>query len=313
MKLVAIFVLIHFVISAKGQSPTSVYYASFGSVNYTDNEPLQQAEYSANRMEELLKIHANAKGIKFVSDEEHKITKKTFFQQLSKVAAMIQQDRSANPLIVIYFCGHGFTDTLLNSLFLFSGDFKITPKTTESAALENNIHQTDLMLWLLEKQLQSFLYGSEFRCLFLLDCCHSPFVNDNYNPKRAIDFWGKSLYDYLMQTTTILGNALQVPFQNALAMQDPYIFATSKGLPASVVEYPKNTLLKGDYADTQVGPICRRSLLFLEQMKQQGNASISLNQFIAGITDTELDKKGSETSSLAVKKTVEDCSLFNLK
>jgi hypothetical protein len=131
MRIVAFFFVLLFTGGAcLAQSRFDIYYICIGSGIYKNNpnpasmhwENIPDAERSANVMASALSQYGNAKGVTLVSNKNQLFSKIVFENALNQIWDQMLKDKPVNPLLVIYYCGHGFSENLINTQVLLGGD-----------------------------------------------------------------------------------------------------------------------------------------------------------------------------------------------
>lgn len=210
---------------------------------FTGLTNLEEAASSAVYMENIFRQWGAKKGVVLKSSEQRKISTKDIFDSLNQLLKAIKISKVANPCVLFYYAGHGFSSKKLEALYLPNGDFT---RNKDSLSMEDWENYSTVALDLHEK-----LQAAKLPHFMFFDCCYS---GTQEKPERLtkdeVQNFGLEVMDRLMGDSY---NLLTAMFR--MVGPDPVIFSTTAG--GSVPTLPLNDSLKSDY----VAPLCRRILL----------------------------------------------------
>lgn len=270
MKLIILSLLIlQFNYFLVGQDKLDIYYLSVGSAHYEHDskkfkekqfipyDNLPESNLSAKITADLFKTYGNAKGRSLLSTDFRFVTKEKLFAEIDSVKYMIKKDKPKNPIFVMYYCGHGFSENLSWNQFLIPGDYTNIPGTKKNENLVKNL------IWL--GDITDKLDKDKVRYMILIDCCRKE-ERDNSFPKKGMHyFFSDQNVETLETVVTVLRHL------NEFHQPNPVIFSITPGESAPVVDIPDKNLVNkwGLDSSQQIGPICRRMLLILNSISEK--------------------------------------------
>ncbi len=176
-----------------------------------------------------------------ISSEEEPVSRNMFFAAVDSLWKIIQRAHKPNPIIVFYYCGHGYADGF-GRRFLVPGAF--------TGELNKMPLDTRRLRSVFLKDLYNYLQLSGYPFIIFLDCCSENQGNaprddiNDYYKKMAINLDGvelnKLIYRYFFQPT---GDNVVI-YSSTLG---------SNSIPVSDPLKPTSTTL--------IGPLCRRMLI----------------------------------------------------
>lgn len=329
-------------IKASGQSTSSLYYLCIGSGHYDfnpmyskdhvfeDYEQLPEAINSSLVMSEIIKNYGHGEGIVLNSSKERLISKDDILSSLETTWEKINADKKPDPLLIIYYCGHGFVDSLIGSQFLLSGNYpRVRNKDNFDERVKENIYALELMFMIMMKQpsmsfkemdkiftsndpmaaLGQFLKlvlninTSSIRCLVLLDCCRNPITNDGLNMKNLQKRYGKQGSEGIAGGFASIVEAVKPLYGNSLSMLHPLIFSGENMNAVSVVAYPPVNLpaIGDEYKKEGIGPICQKTIKIIKKMDKD-NQMLTLNRWLSLLTSHSSNEESTPVSSSPINK-----------
>ncbi len=220
------------------------------------------AEESAARFAATMSDHGAIRVDTLISRERHFLSRENVLGSVADWTRTVQAAKAINPLLVFYYCGHGFSEGTNYSLFLPPGDLTRDPRKLNAEEWgEVAISPLDIR----EK-----MEATGLPYLILLDCCYEgrqkpdPEMPDQYlidqtGSQAAMDLWSDMIPILKML--------------NLMRGPDPVLFATR---PGKVVE----TLLhRFEDGETWVGPLCARSQAVLRAAQLAGTA-LTLQEYV---------------------------------
>lgn len=277
-------VLINYVIMA--QHSFKVYYLAIGSGHYEHDskkftekdfipyDDLPEANYSVLVMSQVLQLYAGAKGITLQSSQKDMMTQKRVMAGIDSLAKMAVNDKAQNPLLLIYYCGHGISENLGWNQFMIPGNYTSVAGTKQISALGEKL----IFLGDITDKLDKY----KKRYVVITDCCRKEEADNSIPEAQLRYFFDKRNVETFK--TVVAG----LKFLNEYHQVNPVIFSIAPGSVAPTVDLPANDIVKAAPVeqDLQIGPVCRRLLLLLNKSKQ-----LSLGQLVNGLTDSNLDEQ----------------------
>jgi|GEM_PF-3593529 len=279
----------------------NVYYLAIGSEHYKNNVKLDRSAHYDNVPEAatsalsaamLLETYAGAKGNIFLSKQNNMFSKAVIQTELQKIWDRMLKEQPENPLLVIYYSGHGISENLLESQFLLSGDCsKMKKEETFDNVCKQNVFVPEIVQMITELSFKSAFTLATPTYMILLDCCRGTKQNDSLNMDKVGKNWGadtsiiKTKFDETTKATA--------QFLAGLAKRaDPIIYSISTLQDVPVADIPTTTIPNIKNPPTlQIGPLCRRMLMLVDQMKNEKEKSIDIEGFIKRLLDKELDSE----------------------
>jgi hypothetical protein len=223
--------------------PMDTFTAHTGS--FYDISDFKGARKSAVMISTLLD-KMGAKGIT-ISSEDQPVSRNMFFSAVDSLWKMIQRAHKPDPMIIFYYCGHGYADGF-GRRFLVPGTF--------TGVLNKMPIDTRRLRSVFVKDLYDYLELAGYPFIIFLDCCSENQGNaprddiNDYYLQMAVNADGPELdrmvYEHFFQPTgddmviysSILGS-------NSIPVSDPL-------RPNSI---------------TLIGPLCRRMLIADQRYK----------------------------------------------
>ncbi len=196
---------------------------------------------------------------------------------IDSISKIIVRDKVKNPLLVIYYCGHGISENLAWNQYLIPGDYTQLPGNKSIEILNKQLISLGDLTDKLEK--------CKYPYVILADCCRKETADNSFPEKRLQYFFDRQNLETLKTVVSAL------KYLNEFHQSNPVIFSIVPGRVAPTVELPKNDIagnLKTDTA-SEVGPLCRRLLLVLNKSFST-HSSISLGELVKSLIDPTLDK-----------------------
>lgn len=231
-----------------------------------DNNDFPGARKSAMLVEQLLR-RCGGRGVVITSPDQP-VSRAMFFAGIDSLWTLIRQAHSAHPLIVFYYCGHGYGDSF-GRRFLVPGTF--------AGQLGEMPIDTRRLRSVFVKDLYNYLRLPAYPFIMLLDCCsedRGPVPGDKkeaYDKQQitVAEDWDTGFY--------------HLPFEDAFQPRGPYpVISSSKlGNNSVPVEDPTDS-----GSVVYIGPICRRLHLAARQFPDLFR---SLMDIQTTLMDKELD------------------------
>lgn len=259
----------------------NVYYISIGSMFYKNNpgatswDDLPEAGTSATIMASCLSRYAGGKGLTFISKKNELFSKDILNDALKQLWNTILQERPVNPLLVVYYCGHGISDTLVGSQYLPSGDCSTLQKTeTFQEMCRKNVFIPEITKMLSDLSLAERGRMVIPRYLFLLDCCR----HDTSDPNMRI-------------VTDTSDRTSITKYKNPDRTAELVVYSTMDRKEGPVMPLPvlQNPIVSGK--DTSgIGPLCRKTLILLDKRIGTNASGIDLESYVTELLDPSLDQ-----------------------
>jgi Caspase domain len=291
----------------QGQQRFSVYYLVIGSAAYEHDskkfkernfipfDDLPEAATSANIISGALQVFGDAKGLTLIGTTERVITKARITSGLETVIGMVRRDHPKNPLVIVYFCGHGISENLGWSQYLIPGNY------TYVAGNKSIDHLTAHLVSL--GDLADRLDKTKQRFMVIVDCCRKE-EKDNSLPEARLRYF---FSDQNVETFKI---TLQVvKYLNEFHQSNPVVFSIAPGLLAPTAPMPMDPVLTKALninVGGDIGPVCRRLMLCFSKWLQTGRNEVGLTQLVGGLTDNGLDRKSPTSVSFYTDSTDRD-------
>jgi hypothetical protein len=223
-----------------------VFFLAAGSTYYLQpKEPglhgfkqLSGANNSARLVAELLSKHGAIAGATLVSQPDRFLSKRDFESALKSVAAQIGERRPKNPLLIVYYAGHGVSEGVAWNHFSVPGNF-VYGAPLDRLDIEAVASHT-INAGLLADELDRL----KIPYVLLLDSCYEG------DPKS---FESPVLGRTAIQNLTAVAAILL--FQNEFHTPNPVIFSAEPGKKVPLAPDPREPLTKN------LAPIARRLLL----------------------------------------------------
>jgi hypothetical protein len=259
--------------TACAQAPFGIYFLAVGSTSYIQPssagehgfETLPGANASAKLVADILTRSGAKGGIVLTSGQSTYVSRADFMQALSAVGAQLKAGRPANPLLVVYFAGHGISEGIAWNHFSVPGNFVYgapLDRLDIEAMARHTIHAAGIA-----DEIEKF--GVPY--LLLLDTCYSG---------TAANFKSPVLSATAIRNLSDVAAILR--FTNEFHQANPVIFSARPGTEVPLAPDPRNP-------DRQsLGPLARRLLLLFQSVDAGGN-SLSLSALVSRLTSPSLD------------------------
>jgi hypothetical protein len=250
------------------QDEYDIFYLVIGSEHYEQDAKkfdegflglnnLEAANNSAVKMEQLFEKMGAKSGRMLLSKSPYDINQKLILDQLNGLIKEVKKSKSKNPIIIVYYAGHGFSSGDYKTHFIPPGNFVKNPAMLEwEEWLEHSIAPLDL---------REILEESKISYMMLLDCCYEGELRQQELVSEEIhDLTGtEELMDLFGDIGNILDNL------NTMTGPDPVIFSCKPGSTVITDLY--------DFGEgrEEVAPLCRRIHLILDQKLKEEDVSIS--------------------------------------
>ena len=256
----------------------------FKEKNFVPYDDLPEAIVSAKTMTRVFQQYGNGKGITILSSEKNRMTRRMILNGLDSLKKKIAADKPANPLIIFYYCGHGISENMAWNQFLIPGNYTWVAGSQPFDQLTKNL----IFLGDITDQLSSL----QCRYLVLLDCCGKEEKDYSLPEARLRYFFDEKNVETFKTVATVL------KILNEYHQADPVIFSIAPGNAAPTVDMPVNEVAVALQADTtlQVGPLCRRSLIALNEIITGNVNGFSLEQFVHTLIRNDFDSGFSPAS-----------------
>lgn len=268
------------------QEKYSIHYISVGSGIY---EPLGKeaphrlsdvaaANQSAQMMSELFDSIGAKNGISLISNKKKAIHKTDIMDAVRKTIIASKKDK--NPFIIFYFCGHGFTNGLLEAHFMATGEFQHDHK--------NLTYEEWIELSLPPLDIRELLDESEIPYLMLIDTCDS-------GNKQTVETFTDYEVEFLgldTENELIISTYAILTEMNRMTGPNPVVFSAKAGSVASILSYKF-----ADEKTRKVGPICRKAHIVLNEKLDD---TVSLTDFMVMMLDDNTDEATNTINSFWV-------------
>ena len=264
------------------QPKFDVYYIAIGSAHYKHNPAsnrynnLPEAVSSARIMANCLSKFGNAKGFTFLSTEHDLFSKATLRSAFTRVWDTMLLDKPANPLLVIYYCGHGYSDDLADAEFLVPGDCPALQATESFESMrKKTIFVPEIGRLLHEFSQKTKARLRTPRYLFLLDCCR--------------DSTDQRIEDIHLHFSQAEKTAIET-YEHSGRRADPIVHAAGEKTQALITKFPTIRFwLPSMDGARDIGPLCRRTLLLLNNRMGKDESGLDLETFVSELVAAELD------------------------
>jgi hypothetical protein len=279
--------------TACAQAPFGIYFLAVGSTSYIQPssagehgfETLPGANASAKLVADILTRSGAKGGIVLTSGQSTYVSRADFMQALSAVGAQLKAGRPANPLLVVYFAGHGISEGIAWNHFSVPGNFVYgapLDRLDIEAMARHTIHAAGIA-----DEIEKF--GVPY--LLLLDTCYSG---------TAANFKSPVLSATAIRNLSDVAAILR--FTNEFHQANPVIFSARPGTEVPLAPDPRNP-------DRQsLGPLARRLLLLFQSVDAGGN-SLSLSALVSRLTSPSLDTATSPPVTNATAPTIDSLVL----
>lgn len=267
------------------------YYLAIGSGIYNQNvidstsvpfENLPEANYSAEIMQKFFEKTLEAKGILYTSTEEHLVTKNIIFSLIDSLVDIIKKDKCKNPYIIFYYCGHGVSENLAWNQFLVPGNFiENSNRKDFDSLIQDLIYLGDINDYFIKKK---------YKYMVMIDCCRK----ENYDTSFSGDRMKMFFTQQNVETLKSVVGALK--FMNEYHQSNPVVFSIKPGYYAPLVPFPNLSNFVLDFSNvTDIGPLCRRTLMIFDKFLQGNTTNLTVQGFINQIIKIELDAKSPQS------------------
>lgn len=263
------------------QQTYDLYYLCIGSVYY-DKTPshletgfkglfdVQGAGHSARKMASLLDNFGAREGDTLISKEYQYLSSKEILKAVKKIIQKAKRDKAHRPLLVFYYCGHGFSSGLHEDHFIVPG------------TMTHNYQNFEYEDWgkhlLPSLMIRELLDDSDLPYFMLLDCCYE----GKQNAVERITNEMATLFG-LQTYQTMEGQVYKILLaMNRMVGPNPVVFSTTAGESVPTVSY---TSANGQ--TEWIGPLCFRTLAFLEALEAP-NTPFVLNEWVKALVDPSL-------------------------
>lgn len=283
-----LFILLLLAETLSAQTAYNIFYLSIGSGHYKrifdetpgayhglDNMPA--AINSALRMAALLDTMGAKKGRVLTSSPGKYLTRRQMLESTKQLIQSVKLSKVKDPLIVFYYCGHGFSNGKSEAHYIPPGDYIKNPRTLNESDLDSTLAPLDV---------REMLDESKIHYIMLLDCCYE---GEQHAPDRLSPAVVKALG--LEQMDELMGDTYKLLVaMNRMVGPDPVVFSTKAGNTVPVVRYR--------FADGEqwVGPLCRRSHMVMNE-KLAKEARVTVSDFTVMLLSSTLDDKTSTSQS----------------
>jgi hypothetical protein len=258
--------------AASAQAPFNTYFLAVGSTSYIKPgsgehgfETLPGANASARLVADILGAHGAAGGIVLTSAERAYVSRTDFMQALAAVGAQLKAARPTNPLLVVYFAGHGISEGIAWNHFSVPGNFVYGPPLDRldiEAMAGHTIHAAGVA-----DELDKL--GVPY--LLLLDTCYFG---------RAADLSSPILSPTALRNLSDVAGILR--FTNEFHQPNPVVFSARPGTQVPLAPDPRDPDRKS------LGPLARR-LFFLSQSADANGGVLALSGLVAWLASSALD------------------------
>jgi hypothetical protein len=235
---------------------------------------LDGANKSAKKMASYLDAIGAVSGITLTGEDDKLVTRSDVFKALGELLDKVEKSKSANPLIIFYFCGHGLSEGVGWNHFSIPGDFLLPSKFMNVTAMaENTVYAGDVAE-MIEKVSSSYM--------LMLDSCYegdAPLPAEVFSRQSAQNL--TDIFKVLRTFNEFRGPGIAV-------------FATKPGTQVKIADDPFDSA-----AAYGLGPIARRALLIFEQTFKAKN-NLSLARFLQQISNPAFDKPTTSVMTLSV-------------
>ena len=253
----------------------SLYFVAVGSSDYVEAAPeagargvrnIAGANTGARELATRLTQGGALFGVVLTSTRDRFVRTGDVWAAVDAAAARMKADRRLNPLLVVYFAGHGISEGVGWNHFSLPGDFTYRG---ELARLDvEGLAKATLHAAAIAERLKAV--GVPY--LLILDTC--------YEGQEA-GFESPVLSGPAIEGLRNVAEILR--FMNQFRQEEPVVFSTVPGTVVSTVQNPANP------NGVAVGPLARRAILLLEAAAQD-RRDVSLDAFVRGLTSRTLDQ-----------------------
>ncbi len=259
-----------------------LFYTCIGSKHYNKDpfeleggflglNDVKGVDTSAYRMAHLFDQMGAQYGTVLASEKFGFLSQKVMLRSVKKMIKKAKSAQAARPLLIVYYCGHGFTAGLHEDHFIVPGD--LTKNYTQ-------FEQEDWYDHLLPSlKIRELLDDTGMPYLLLLDCCYE-------GKQQPIETIGDKMAErFGLQTYQELeGQVYNILLKlNQMVGPDPVVFSAPANKTVSNVDHRYRGSL------SPVGPMCRRTFLFVAQLQQQESSYFTIADWVQSLTDPLLD------------------------
>jgi len=276
----------------------SVYYLVVGNGHYEQDpekfntsgfipyDNLPEAIASAEIVTKFLRQYAHAKGITLLSSPDSLITRMRVGKKFEDVLNMMLRDSAENPMFVFYYCGHGLTDAVFSGQYLLPGDFTyvVSPNGLIDLYHKGYLRIEELPAKTIPvNNIVSAFRNVRMAYCVLLDCCRKE--SDRHKTDRFSELPLTELPEVTWKDDSNL-KLLQDVNRNFFG--EPVVFSSAYNEIAYLYDVPATSQAKqwAIESSLQIGPLCRRILLLLDQ----SHRNLTLNDFITLLKSPQSDK-----------------------
>lgn len=256
-----------FIVSFDDEQPVEVFTLAVGVTAYVEPSSAEEGRgfgravgaWSATRVARALAVRGTRFAVELLADEGRYVTREDVLHQLDRVLERAQ--RSANPLVVYYFGGHGVSEGFGWNLFSIPGDELVPIAVGDVERLAQR--------YLHAAQIVDVISAADVPFLVLFDHC-----SDGESRQLVSGILSEEALRNISSVADILRH------MNEFRMPSPVFFSTDPGSVVSSVADPR-----AEFSDQSIGPLARRLLLVLEQSEQL----LSMERLVSGLLDPSLD------------------------
>jgi hypothetical protein len=238
-------------------------------------EDLPEANTSAQLMEGFFSNAVGAKGILLNSANHQYITRRRLFTSLAALDRQIRADHASRPFILFYYCGHGISENMAWNQFLIPGDYTHIPGSKGFEELSRDL--------IFLGDITDFFEKRKYPYMALIDCCRKE-GKDSALPEKRLSYFFDS--QNLQTFKTVVAG---LKYLNEYHQTSPVVFAIRPGLQAPTVPRPAALPFTVPNMADETGPICRRSLIFYQDLLKGEARAAGIADYIKALTSNDLD------------------------
>jgi hypothetical protein len=153
---------------------------------------------------------------------------------------------------------------------------------------KKNVFVPEIVKMLFERSLKIKDVMAVPRYMLLLDCCRRANQNDSLNKRLTNQRWQSqaSKVELIFNSTT---RQTLASYKYAEKYADPIVYASAEMTSTSMVPVPATNLPLSIGKGESIGPLCRRTLLLLNQRMGKNASLIDIDTYVTELLERDLD------------------------